>query len=300
LARLEPLEGELSESTVGGRADMTGESYVRPVPQGTSGYVVVDGVHLHHLEYGKGGEPTIVVLPGITSPAITWEFVAERLAARGAHVLVLDIRGRGLSSVTETSYTLSAYVSDAVGVIEELGLERPLILGHSMGARIATALGATCPERCGPLIVADPPLTGPGRAAYPMPLDSFRQQLHEAYKGTTAADVQRLYPRWSNREAHIRAQWLSTCAEHAVVESWENFHTEDFFVLWRRLRDPLLFIYGAESPVVTPEGLVEVRAANPRAEVVAIARAGHMIPWENLEDFLHAVSAFARLRAERV
>jgi N-formylmaleamate deformylase len=48
--------------------------------------------------------------------------------------------------------------------------------------------------------------------------------------------------------------------------------------------------------VVTPEGLADVIAANPRAETQGIAGAGHMIPWENLEGFLAVVRGFLGLR----
>src|SRR4051812_26345715 len=263
---------------------------MRRDPRGTSIYVQANGVRLHVLEYGAG-DPAILVLPGITSPAITWEFVAEELA-RDARVLVLDIRGRGLSDAPETGYALPDYVADAAGVISELGLERPVVLGHSMGARIATALGAAHPDLVGPMIVVDPPLTGPGREPYPTPLESFRRQLQEAYDGTDAEAVKRFYPRWSTREAEIRAEWLPTCAEQAVVQTWEHFDLEEFFEPWARLRAPLLFVFGEESPVIPPEGQAEVAATNPAARLVGIPRAGHMIPWENLEDFLAAVRAF--------
>jgi N-formylmaleamate deformylase len=271
---------------------------MRRQPRGRSGTVEVGGVRLHHLEYGDGA-PAVVVLPGITSPAITWEFVAERLA-EDARVIVPDIRGRGLSDAPASGYALSDYVADAIGLIRALGLERPVVLGHSMGARIAAALGAAHPDEVGPLIVVDPPLSGPGRGDYATPLESFLQQLHEAYEGTTADAVRRFYPGWSEAELQLRAEWLATCAERAVVETWRHFSDEDFFAPWSQLREPLLFVYGQESPVVPPEGLADVVAANPRAQVVGIAGAGHMIPWDNLGDFLGAVRGFLAAHAPAV
>jgi N-formylmaleamate deformylase len=258
--------------------------------RGTSGYVDANGVRLHYLQYGAGG-PTVVVLPGITSPAITWEFVAEQLAG-DARVLVLDIRGRGLSDAPPDGYALTDYAADAAGLIAALGLDRPIVLGHSMGARVAMALGALYPEAVGPLIIVDPPLTGPGRAQYPTPLESFREQLRQAYDGTTAQEVLRFFPRWSEQEAQLRAQWLPSCAEHAVVQTWQHFDTEDVFGYWRALPAPLLFVYGEDSPVIPPEGLAELKAANPAAQTVGIPDAGHMIPWENLADFVTAVRDF--------
>jgi len=272
---------------------------MRREPRGRSATIEVGGLKLHHLEYGDDGAPVILVLPGITSPAITWEFVAERLAADGARVVVPDIRGRGLSDAPETGYALTDYVADAVGLIRALGLERPVVLGHSMGARIAAALGAAHPDEVGPLIVVDPPLSGPGRGDYATPLESFQEQLHEAYRGTNPDEVRRFYPTWSEDQLQLRAEWLPTCAEQAVVETWRHFSDEDLFASWSQLPEPLLFIYGAESPVVTPEGLADVVAANPRAQVVGIAGAGHMIPWDELEDFLAAVREFLATAAVR-
>jgi len=265
--------------------------------RGDSRYVEAHGMRHHYLEYNGGGDPTIVILPGITSPAITWEFVAEELAGDGARVLVTDVRGRGLSDTPADGYDLKQYADDAAAIIRDAGAERPIVLGHSMGARIAAALAAQHPDLVGPMIVIDPPLTGPGRAEYPTPLDAFRQQLKQGYEGTTAEEVGRFYPRWPQRELEIRAEWLASCDENAVVKTWENFHTEDFFDVWPAVRAPILFMYGEESPVVTSEGLAEVMEKNPAAEIVGIPTAGHMIPWENLPDFLAAVRGFVSASA---
>jgi N-formylmaleamate deformylase len=269
---------------------MTTDGTTRTPPRGRSGFAEANGIRHHYLAYGDG-DRAVVIVPGITSPAITWEFVAERLA-QDARVITLDVRGRGLSDVPATGYDLPDYAADVAGVIGALGLDRPTLLGHSMGARIVAALGALHPRSCGPLILVDPPLTGPGRDPYPTSWDSFRQQLHEAYAGTTADEVRRFYPRWAEAELQLRAEWLATCDEAAVLATYRNFDVEDFFAYWARLRGPLLFVYGGDSPVVTTAGAAEVAGANPAAELVAIPGAAHMIPWENLEDFMAACRRF--------
>ncbi|UGS35919.1 alpha/beta fold hydrolase [Capillimicrobium parvum] len=269
---------------------MTTHDTTRTEPRGESGFVQANGLRHHFLSYGDG-DRTVVIVPGITSPAITWEFVAERLADL-ARVVVLDLRGRGLSDVPAHGYALPDYAADVAGVIDALGLERPVLLGHSLGARIVAALGALHPESCGPMILADPPLTGPGRDPYPTTRESFEQQLHEAYAGTTADEVRRFYPRWPEAELQLRAEWLPTCDESAVMATYRNFELEDFFAYWTRLGGPLLFVHGSVSPVVTAAGAAEVAAANPAAQTVAIADAGHMIPWENLEDFVTVCRRF--------
>lgn len=135
---------------------------MRREPRGRSGFAEVDGLRLHYLTYGSG-EPAMLLVPGITSPAITWEFVAEALAGdRTVHTL--DVRGRGLSDrAPRGAHTLGDYATDVAGLARTLGLVRPVLLGHSMGARIVTAAAADYPELAGAVVAVDPPMCGPGR-----------------------------------------------------------------------------------------------------------------------------------------
>jgi N-formylmaleamate deformylase len=257
---------------------------------GTDGYFQSGDVRLHYLEYGTEGRP-IVVVPGITSPAITWGFIAERLAD-GHRVLVLDVRGRGLSDKPQTGFTLPDYAADIAAMAGALGLDRPSVIGHSMGARIAAAFGVLHRDVSGPLVIVDPPLTGPGRPEYPTSLEAFMEQLAKARAGATADDMRPFFPTWDDEQLRLRAEWLPTCDETAVRETWLNFHTEDIFEYLRALQPPALFMYGGESPAVSAEGAAEVREANPELEVACIPRAGHMIPWDNLDGFLSETRRF--------
>jgi len=254
-----------------------------------SGFADSDGVSLRYLEYGAG-EP-LLVFPGITSPAVTFAFMAEQLA-EDRRVVVVDVRGRGESDHPESGFTLPDYARDALAVMDALSLDRPALLGHSMGARIAGAVAVLHPERAGPVVMVDPPLTGPGRDPYPTPLEAFEEQLAKARAGATADDMRAYFPTWSDEHLALRAEQLKLCDENAVRESWLNFHREDFFPYLRDLRGPALFMYGAESPVVPASAALEVEATNPGLEMVQIAGAGHMIPWDNGEDFLEQTRRF--------
>ncbi len=98
--------------------------------------VNANGIRQHYLRYGGKGQP-LILIPGITSPAITWEFVAERLG-RNFDTYVLDVRGRGLSSTgAELDYDTDTCADDVVAFAEALGLEDYILAGHSMGARFA-------------------------------------------------------------------------------------------------------------------------------------------------------------------
>ncbi|MER5185466.1 alpha/beta hydrolase [Streptomyces sp. NPDC002896] len=242
----------------------------------TSRWVRSGQVRIHALDYGGDGVPA-VLLPGITSPAITMDFVARAL--RGlVRPVVVDMRGRGLSDSGD-SYALERYADDVAAVVDGLGLDRPVLLGHSMGARVAAAASARGMELRGTVLV-DPPLSGPGRGPYPVILAAFREQLDAAAGGITADDVAAVWPAWPRREQELRARWLSTCDATAVEATHHGFEHEDFFDWWPRVAAPTALVYGEDSPMVPAAGVAEAAAVNPAARLIGVPGAGHMVFWD--------------------
>jgi N-formylmaleamate deformylase len=253
-----------------------------------SRFVDAGPLRLHVLDYGGDGLPALV-LPGITSPAITQDFFVRELLP-GLRPIVVDLRGRGLSDTpADGAYALTDYAADAAAVVRALGLERPLVVGHSLGARIAAAFAVAHPDLAGDLVLVDPPLSGPGRGPYPMSRQAFVDQLHEANAGTTPDAIRRYFPHWPEAELELRARWLPTCDEGAVVATHEGFEREDFFDLWPKLPGAPLLVRGGASPVVTDEGAAELAATRPDATIVSVPGAGHMVPWDDLDGFLAAL-----------
>lgn len=255
------------------------------------GVADVGGLRLHYLDYG-GGQPEIVVLAGITSPAITWDFVVRELRDLG-RIVVPDLRGRGLSDAPASGYGLREHADDLLGLLDVLGVERPVLLGHSQGARVAAAFAVAHPGRAGALILLDPPLSGPGRP-YPMSREVFHVQLEAARAGATADDVRAHFPRWPERELELRTRWLPTVAEAAIDGTHASFESETFEPLWRELRPPVALLYGEASPVVTAPDVAVLAALNPAAVLLAVAGAGHMLPWDELDATLALLRALIR------
>lgn len=257
-----------------------GSSARGSAPAPVSTFVMSGALRLHVLQLGEPERAPLLILPGITSPAATWEFAAQPLAARLRRTAyVLDLRGRGRSDTPPSGYALTDYAADAAAAIEQLGLDRPAILGHSLGARIGARLALDHPDLVGPLLLVDPPLSGPGRAPYPLPLDFYLDALR---------DGPRPEPGWDPARVAERAEWLPTCDERAIAETHRHFHDEDFHALWDRLTAPTL-IHGGESPV-TRDGIEELAQRNPSARLIAVPGAGHMIPWTDLDAFVDVVA----------
>lgn len=244
---------------------------------------------LHVLDYG-GDRTPMLVMPGITSPAITWDFIVAELRDL-VRPVVLDFRGRGLSDAGPGN-TASDLADDAAAAVEHLALEVPLLLGHSLGARAAAVL-ATRMVTQGAILV-DPPLSSSTRGPYPTSWDAFHEQLREGYAGTTGDAVRRFYPRWPRAELLLRARWVATCDEAAVRESYQRMSEEDFFDWWPRVPPPVALVRGGSSPVVTESGSVELRVANPSATHHVIAGAGHMVGWDAPEAFLAEIRSIVK------
>lgn len=264
--------------------------------RGTGSTVEANGLRHRVLSYGAPGDRDLLVLPGITSPAVTMDFLAVILADMGFRVVVPDVRGRGgTDRAGAGNYRLTDYAADVAGLVEAMDLRSPVVVGHSMGARIAAAYGVLhAPDDHGLLVLVDPPTSGPGRGPYPTTREAFLDQLHEAQRGTDADAVRRFYPRWPERELRLRAEVLATCDETAVVETHEGFETEDFFEYWERLTQPAVLVRGGDSPVVPDAAEADLAAARPDIGIVTVPAAGHMVPWDNLDGFVDAVRPYLR------
>jgi N-formylmaleamate deformylase len=258
-------------------------------------------LRMHAARHPGSGDRPIVVVPGITTPAGAFAVAASALADVGSDVYVLDMRGRGLSErAPYGAHRAGDYAGDVLALIDQAGLHQPVLVGHSLGARVVAAARARVPGVSAGVVAIDPPMSGPGRRPYPMTLDRFLSGLHGARAGQGIAQARSDYPTWTEDEVRARGEWLASCDEVAVVESYAWFHLEAFEPVWREVEPPALLLYGAESPVVTAADADLLRRVNPRAGVVAVPGSGHMVPWDNLaqtvaeiEKFLSEVGASA-------
>ncbi|PWK33796.1 alpha/beta fold hydrolase [Cupriavidus plantarum] len=261
------------------------------------GNVHANGIRQHYLRYGgtegaRAARDAVILIPGITSPAITWGFVGERL---GAHfdTYVLDVRGRGLSSSGDTlDYSLDAQAADVIALAEALGLKRYQIVGHSMGGRIGVRAARSRPAGLTRLVMVDPPVSGPGRRAYPAQLPWYVDSIRLAVRGTDAEGMRPFCPTWTEDQRRLRAEWLHTCDERAVLQSFDGFHTDDIHADLPRVAVPTLLITAARGDVVLPADVEEMRSLLPGLLETRVPDAGHMIPWDNEPGFYAAFGDF--------
>ena len=123
--------------------------------------VAVEGGRLAAFRLGAGaGAPLVLAIHGITSTSRTWLATSRALGDRAA-LAAVDLRGRGRSAGLPPPVGLDAHVRDMLAVLDAAGLERAVVVGHSLGAYIAARLATAHPERVARLVLVDGGLTIP-------------------------------------------------------------------------------------------------------------------------------------------
>lgn len=261
------------------------------------GQVQANGIRQHYLRYGgNAGElsqrPAVILIPGITSPAVTWGFVAEHLGQQ-FDTYVLDVRGRGLSSAeADLDYGLNAQAADVIAFAKALNLTNYVLVGHSMGGRIAVRAARSQPQGLNRLVIVDPPVSGPGRRAYPAALPWYVDSIRQATLGMSAEDMLKFCPTWTQEQRQLRAQWLHTCHEPAIVQSFEDFGRDDIHADLPHIPQPMLLITAERGDVVRDSDVSEWQQLAPQTQHTRVANAGHMIPWDNEAGFYAAFADF--------
>jgi pimeloyl-ACP methyl ester carboxylesterase len=121
-----------------------------------SNYVESNGIRLHYLDH-LGAGPTMILLPGLTANAHEFEGLLRAGLTPRLRVLAVDLRGRGKSDAPDGPYDVATHASDVVGLMDELGIERAIVGGHSFGGLISYYLAANHPDRVDRLVAMDAP-----------------------------------------------------------------------------------------------------------------------------------------------
>ncbi|MGB2862238.1 MAG: alpha/beta hydrolase [Sedimentisphaerales bacterium] len=130
---------------------------VKPVPYANweSASVMSNGIRIHYWRTGGVGKPVMIMAHGITDYGLNWASLAAKFQA-DYDVIMYDARGHGFSSKPEGPYDLATHVEDLVGLIKALGINKPILIGHSMGSGTVALAGATYPDLPRAIIMEDP------------------------------------------------------------------------------------------------------------------------------------------------
>lgn len=276
-------------------------------------YASANGLRVHLRDH-PGGDPPIVLLPGITANLHNFDGLIDAGLAPRFRVVGLDLRGRGLSDKPAHGYSIAEHAADVVGVLDVLGLPRVVLGGHSFGALLTAFIAARHPDRVSRCLFIDIALA-PGD---PRVAEAIRPSLERLGRPAASfeayiTDIQAalyLQGRWDPIiEAYYRAD-VETREDGSVITRTKPEHivqvalgvqAEDWPAIFASVVQPSIFFSGP-MPVGGPgtPAVISAEAARQAAAVLPDCRRFLEVPgnhWtmvygEGARQIVAAVTAF--------
>jgi pimeloyl-ACP methyl ester carboxylesterase len=203
-----------------------------------------------------------------------------------------DARGHGSSGVPADGYRYDDLAADVVGLMDALGVNATVLLGHSMGGMTAAVVASQNPRRLQGVILVDPTFLTPQRQRDVYASDAVEQHRRTLRrpKEELLVELRRRHERRSpeivERIVHAR---LQTDVRAFAILTPPN---PDYRQLIQGLVVPSLLVIGDDGAVVSREVAAELAQLNPGLRVEQIVDAGHGIPYEQPERLATVVQAF--------
>ncbi len=269
-----------------------------------SGNIVLRHHRFHYLDWGVPDAPPVVLLHGGHQSAHSWDLVSLSLAQH-YRVLALDQRGHGDSEwARDVDYSNATMAEDAAAFIAAMGLDRPVVAGHSMGGRNAMLLARDAGARLRGLVVVDigPEISEAGRSA----IAGF-VRANEEFDDLEAfiANVQKYDP--YRTRAHIERTVKYNMLQRPdgkYISKCDPAPRRLGLLAGRRLQDnltldqvalldlPTLVVRGADSEILDPDAAERFRDALPKGELVTVPNCAHGVPSQNTTGFLAVLAPF--------
>ena len=276
---------------------------------------VSDGLSLHALEWSSEGVPMLLV-HGFGNEAHIWDDFAPHVAGH-YRVVALSLRGHGDSDWDpEKRYDYSNHVADLERVTEQLGIERMVLVGHSLGGRVAMLFAGLHPERLAGLVIVDsaPELDVRGTTRIRMEvaehqapvfanIAEYENLLAHNYPAATPEALKRM-ARSSLKQNDDGTFELKMDTAYRgkdgprlgpeEMASREEEHTRNMWAALEKLPCPTLVVRGAASDIMSPEVADRmVEEVLPNGTLAVVSQAGHSVMTDNPDGFAEAVCKFA-------
>lgn len=252
----------------------------------------------------QGAGTPLVLLAGLGYSGWQWHKMAPLLALHG-QVILPDNRGVGRSSKPPGPYTATMLAADTVGLLDALGLDQAVILGHSMGGFVAQALALEFPQRVSKLILAATHFGGPRHApitpaAMAVLTDTTGEPLTRLRNGIVVSTA----PGFADAHPAIMADWLAWRAANpldpvgyqAQLAIGLGLLSQETAFEQRlpTITTPTLILFGAHDAVVPPANAALLAQQIPHSRVHILPDAGHFFPLETPAAAAAIVSEFMR------
>ncbi|MGE0600791.1 MAG: alpha/beta fold hydrolase [Dehalococcoidia bacterium] len=252
----------------------------------TEGDVTLGGVRIHYYRRGTGRP--LVLAHGFSDNGLCWERVAASLDDH-YDIVAYDSRFHGKSDAPADGEFGDA--DDLIGLVKALGLQRPAVLGHSMGAAtVADAIGRE-PGLFRRAVLEDPPW----RDEWPVGARPQQPNWSEITVEQVIAYGKQQSPTWDAAEFPA---WAESKRQLRVPADWGT-RRPSFLGAWRdrvtAIGVPALLIRGdniERGAIVSEDVAAEAQRLNAKVEVVCLKGAGHNVRREAFDDYVGVVGEF--------
>lgn len=264
-----------------------------------SGDVVVNGTKVHYYRTG-GNKPPFVLAHGATDDGLCWTPVAKVLAET-FDVIMVDALGHGLSDSPAGSNTLDDMAATLAGVIQALGVEKPLIMGHSMGAVTTLALAGLYPDVPKAILLEDPPnwwkpMEPPKEEEKPENRrTNWFDELRKKTRDEILEDGRKNNPQWSEEEFGPWVDSKMRFAAHDPAKGpFSRVLPADFPGTIARITCPTLLMVAdnTRGAITRDEDLPLFKELVPQAVVHKFEGAGHNIRRDQYAAFMQVITGF--------
>lgn len=262
-----------------------------------SAYVVAHGTRLHYYRTGNGEQP-LVLVHGITDDSMCWASVAKALSDR-FDIFMVDMRGHGKSEAPESGYRYENLAKELASFIQELGLEKPTLIGHSMGAATSLTLAGMFPDLPRAVVLVDPPGFWSYDESDPKWIETRKDMtawIHSIKRKTKEELFEEARTKnWSEAD---RENWVNAKqrVSFKVIEliTPPDIHSLDFPSLVSQIKCPVLLLQGDldQGAICSEEDINNLRTLLPPLQTVHIPKATHSIHRSQFAPFMKAVDHF--------
>ena len=249
---------------------------------------------IHYYRTGSGDKPSLVLCHGFSDNGLCWTRVAERLEPY-FDIVMMDARNHGLSSRGDAN--LQRMSDDLAGIVAALGLDRPILLGHSMGASMVADMVARYPEHASRVVLEDPPWTkyqGPQKEADREARDAGFQKYLSSLQGRSIEGVIE-FGRKQNPNWHLDDFPAWAAAKHQVgARAMDGLSLGQWSDTVKNIQRPALLIYadGDGDGIVKHEVARQIVEANAMFKLGHVESAGHNTRREQFEAYMLVLEDF--------
>ena len=255
----------------------------------------IDSMFLHHTCAGKG-EGCVVILHGLMGSSANWRAVQSALSATH-RVICLDLPNHGASPHV-ARFDLRSLAEDAVETMDALGVGRAVIIGHSLGGKVAMQMAGEFPERVRGLVVVD--ITP--RAFQPVHLFVLRACQQLPLEGVTRradldAALAQSIPQAETRDFLLKnvvrdadGAFVWRVPLHYLIDNYQS--VSDAVSMTAPYRGPALFVAGGDSPFHVERDADLIGGWFPSVRLVTIPGAGHLVHADQPDAFIRVTRQF--------